>query len=134
VLQNFGIAADLLLQGIVFAQISHYIALYKKDILALRAFVWGLLFLTTLKTAQILSVHLRPCAFISLTTFLGCRTIMWTQNVVNFTDIGAATAMFYTLWASKATLILVGLIAFYVQLFFCQRLWVTLSPPPRSNC
>ncbi|KAJ7840659.1 hypothetical protein B0H13DRAFT_1910589 [Mycena leptocephala] len=101
---NFGIAADLLLQGIVFAQISHYIALYKKDILALRAFVWGLLFLTTLKTAQIL-------------------TIMWTQNVVNFTDIGAATAMFYTFWASKATLILVGLIAFYVQLFFCQRLW-----------
>ncbi|KAJ7482023.1 hypothetical protein FB451DRAFT_1444893 [Mycena latifolia] len=101
---NLGIAADLILQGVVFAQIAHYMTLYQKDILPLRAFVWGLLFATTLKSAQIL-------------------TILWVQNVQYFTNIDAAAGMFYDFWASQADLILVGLIALYVQLFFCQRLW-----------
>ncbi|KAJ7473447.1 hypothetical protein FB451DRAFT_1398556 [Mycena latifolia] len=101
---NLGIAADLLLQGVVFAQIAHYITLYKRDILPLRAFVWGLLFATTFKSAQIIA-------------------IMWVQNVQYFTNIDAAVGMFYDFWACQADLTLVALIALYVQLFFCQRLW-----------
>ncbi|KAJ7127670.1 hypothetical protein C8R44DRAFT_616388, partial [Mycena epipterygia] len=100
-----GICADLILQGVLFAQFAHYIALYKEDMLALRAFVGGLLVLTTLKSAQSIA-------------------ILWLQNVTHFADIGAAAGLFVTSWTSEANIFFVALIAFYVQLFFCQRLWV----------
>ncbi|KAJ6555454.1 hypothetical protein DFH09DRAFT_1165406 [Mycena vulgaris] len=80
-------------------------SLYKKDTLFLRAFVAGLLVLTTLKSVQGL-------------------VIFWIQNVEHFTDIAAAVDMFFSSWTSELNLTLVALIAFYVQLFFCQRLWV----------
>ncbi|KAJ7127647.1 hypothetical protein C8R44DRAFT_616132, partial [Mycena epipterygia] len=99
-----GICADLILQGVVFAQFAHYVALYSKDLLALRAFVAVLLILTTLKSAQGI-------------------VILWLQKVTHFTDIGAAVGLFATTWPSEANIFFVALIAFYVQLFFCQRLW-----------
>ncbi|KAJ6595122.1 hypothetical protein DFH09DRAFT_1413052 [Mycena vulgaris] len=98
---NLGISADLVLQGVLFAQFAHYTTLYRKDIAALRVFVAVLLLVTTLKSAQGLA-------------------ILWIQNVRHFTDIAAAAG---DSWTSQINLALVALIAFYVQLFFCQRLW-----------
>ncbi|KAJ7127698.1 hypothetical protein C8R44DRAFT_616447, partial [Mycena epipterygia] len=108
-----GICADLVLQGVVFAQFGHYVTLYSKDMLALRAFVGGLLIITTLKSAQAIA-------------------IMWLQNVTHFTDIGGAAGLFVTSWTSEANIVFVALIAFYVQLFFCQRLWASLSAISRN--
>ncbi|KAJ7637805.1 hypothetical protein B0H17DRAFT_1216962 [Mycena rosella] len=101
---NLGISGDLLLQGVLFAQFTHYITLYKKDILLLRAFVGGLLVLTTLKTVQ-------------------CLAMLWAQNVVYFVDVFGALNMFYAFWPTEINVMFVAFIAFYVQLFFCQRLW-----------
>ncbi|KAJ7070565.1 hypothetical protein C8F01DRAFT_383679 [Mycena amicta] len=101
---DLSICGDLLLQGTLFAQFAHYITLYKSDIAALRAFVYGLFFLTTLKTVQ-------------------CIAIMWTQNVRYFADIGSAAGMFNDNWLEQINLGFVAFLAFYVQVFYCQRLW-----------
>ncbi|KAJ7108225.1 hypothetical protein C8R44DRAFT_857756 [Mycena epipterygia] len=104
---DLGICADLILQGVVFAQIAHYTTLYAKDAkdgLVLRAFVAVLLIITTLKSAQAL-------------------VILWIQNVQHFMDVSAALNMFTTSWTTEANLVLIAIIAFYVQLFFCNRLW-----------
>ncbi|KAJ7888559.1 hypothetical protein B0H14DRAFT_3855940 [Mycena olivaceomarginata] len=102
---DLGVSGDLILQGVLFAQFAHYLTLYTKDIMFLRAYVMVLLLTTTLKTVQVL-------------------VIMWFQNVVFFTDIGGAANMFFNFWPSQMNLSFVALIAFYVQVFFCQRLWV----------
>ncbi|KAF8199294.1 hypothetical protein K438DRAFT_1717576 [Mycena galopus ATCC 62051] len=102
---DIGISGDLLLQGIIFAQFAHYTTLYKNDILLLRAFVWGLLFLTTLKSVQ------------------GLATI-WIQNIQHIMDVEGAVALFQTAWFLQINVSFVAVIAFYVQMFFCYRLWV----------
>ncbi|KAF7349116.1 hypothetical protein MVEN_01433800 [Mycena venus] len=101
---DLAVCADLTLQGIIFAQIAHYVTLYKKDVLALRAFVAVLLIITTLKSAQGL-------------------VILWIQNVEYFMNLNAACNMFTNSWTTELNLTLAALIAFYVQLFFCKRLW-----------
>ncbi|KAF7315753.1 hypothetical protein MIND_00091200 [Mycena indigotica] len=98
---------DLLLQGVIFAQTAHYFALYHSDLLALQMFVLGLLLLTTLKSMQMIA-------------------ILWIQNVTNFIDIRAASMMFTTNWLQQINLAFGAFIAFYIQIFMCQRLW-TLS-------
>ncbi|KAJ7790172.1 hypothetical protein B0H14DRAFT_3501923 [Mycena olivaceomarginata] len=101
---DLAICADLILQGIIFAQIAHYAILYNKDDLALRAYVAVLLIITTLKSAQGL-------------------VIMWIQNVEYFMDLDAALGMFTMSWTIELNITFIALIAFYVQLFFCKRLW-----------
>ncbi|KAJ6488759.1 hypothetical protein C8R45DRAFT_826858 [Mycena sanguinolenta] len=103
-MQDLGVAGELILQGVLFAQFAHYWSLYKKDILILRVYASFLLFITTLKSVQ-------------------CLVILWMQNVENFTDIGGAADLFFNAWPAQINLPFVALIAFYVQLFFCQRLW-----------
>ncbi|KAJ7664255.1 hypothetical protein B0H17DRAFT_952142, partial [Mycena rosella] len=95
---------DLILQGIIFAQIAHYTTLYGKDVLALRAFVFVLLIITTLKSAHGLA-------------------ILWIQNVEYFMNLNAALSMFTDSWLTEVNLALIALISFYVQVFFCRRLW-----------
>ncbi|KAF7315769.1 hypothetical protein MIND_00092900 [Mycena indigotica] len=119
---DLGICADLLLQGVVIAQVAHYFTLYHSDVPALRIFVLGLLFLTILKSMQMIG-------------------IMWVQNVEYFMNPGAAAAMFTKHWLKQINLGIClffarfsdsnsrfasgfgGLITFYVQVFLCQRLW-----------
>ncbi|KAJ7277198.1 hypothetical protein C8J57DRAFT_1581459 [Mycena rebaudengoi] len=101
---DLAICGDLVLQGIIFAQVAHYTTLYEKDVLAVRAFVAVLLIITTLKSAQGL-------------------VILWIQNVEYFMNLKAALGMFTDLWTTQINLTLSALIAFYVQLFFCRRLW-----------
>ncbi|KAF7336266.1 hypothetical protein MVEN_02174800 [Mycena venus] len=105
---DFGVAGDLLLQGIIFAQFAHYTTLYAHDILLLRVFVWGLLVLTTLKSAQGLAV-------------------LWSQNVRYFLELEAAVDLYQTAWFLEINVSFVAVIAFYVQMFFCHRLWVISS-------
>ncbi|KAJ7229375.1 hypothetical protein C8J57DRAFT_1730604 [Mycena rebaudengoi] len=101
---DLAICGDLILQGIIFAQIAHYTTLYEKDVLALRAFVAVLLIITTLKSAQGL-------------------VILWIQNVENFMNLEAAIGMFTGSWTTEINPTFSALIAFYVQLYFCRRLW-----------
>ncbi|KAF7349112.1 hypothetical protein MVEN_01433400 [Mycena venus] len=100
---DIAICFDFMLQGVRFAQIAHYTALYENDALLLRAFVAGLSIITTAKTAQGLA-------------------FLWTINVDHFMDVVAAIS-FTTSWMSSLDLLLVSAIAFFVQLFFCIRLW-----------
>ncbi|KAJ6508111.1 hypothetical protein DFH09DRAFT_1334408 [Mycena vulgaris] len=101
---DLAICADLICQGTIFAQIAHYTTLCKRDPLALRAFVVVLLIITTLKSAQGL-------------------VIFWIQNVDYFLNLNGALGMSMNSWTTEINLTLVALIAFYVQLFFCHRLW-----------
>ncbi|KAJ7367021.1 hypothetical protein DFH08DRAFT_1005018 [Mycena albidolilacea] len=102
---DLAISGDLILQGVLFAQCAHYISLYIKNIQFLRVYVNILLIVTTLKSAQLLA-------------------ILWLQNVVHFTDSAEAAGMVNTAWPAVYNIVFVALIAFYVQLFPCQRLWV----------
>ncbi|KAF7307375.1 hypothetical protein MIND_00531600 [Mycena indigotica] len=102
---DLGICGDLLLQGVIFAQIAHYFTLYHSDIFALRLFVLGLLVLTTLKSMQMIGV-------------------MWVQNVVYFADVRGAADLFFTHWLEQVSLAFGACVSFYVQMFLCHRLWV----------
>ncbi|KAJ7095533.1 hypothetical protein C8R44DRAFT_889955 [Mycena epipterygia] len=41
-------------------------------------------------------------------------------------DVKDALSRFTTSWTTQVNLALIALIAFYIQLFFCQRLWLIL--------
>ncbi|KAJ7127671.1 hypothetical protein C8R44DRAFT_733112 [Mycena epipterygia] len=103
---NLGISGDLILQGVLFAQFAHYVALYKNDILALRVNVSHLLALEV--PADFSFVNKSDSVVAERDGLHGYR---------------AAVGLFATAWMSEANITFVALIAFYVQLFFCQRLW-----------
>ncbi|KAF7350325.1 hypothetical protein MVEN_01337000 [Mycena venus] len=100
-----GISGDLLLQGTLFTQFAHYLALYREDAPALRVFVGGLMLLTTSKSVQGI-------------------VILWKLNVDLFSDVQAALEFTASSPFMKLNPAWVALIAFYVQLFFCYRLWI----------
>ncbi|KAJ7612148.1 hypothetical protein FB45DRAFT_1117911, partial [Roridomyces roridus] len=102
---DLSVSADLLLQGALLAQTILYMSLYKKDTFPLRFFVYGLTCLTTLKT-----IH----GFV----------IFWYINVKNFMNVFAAADSLNAWWPGQINLAFAALIAFYVQMFFCHRLWV----------
>ncbi|KAJ7725549.1 hypothetical protein B0H16DRAFT_1781853 [Mycena metata] len=95
---------DLFLQGILMAQFVNYFTFYKDDKMALRIIVIILLLLTILK-----SIH----AF----------AIIWIQSIVYFGDLQGAILLNYTTWWQSGNPLMVALIGFYVQLYFCWRLW-----------
>ncbi|KAJ7726234.1 hypothetical protein B0H16DRAFT_1894857 [Mycena metata] len=105
--QDLTLGADLFLQGVLCAQFAHYTNVNKQDSVWMKLFVAGLALLTTLKTIQVL-------AMISI------------QNVVLFESPGATHDVGGRKWLGLMNLILEACVAFYVQLFFCHRLW-TLS-------
>ncbi|KAJ7290552.1 hypothetical protein C8J57DRAFT_1611525 [Mycena rebaudengoi] len=113
---DVGVYADLILQGAIFAQVAHYATLYKEDATYLKLFVGGLLLLTTLKSAHSIA-------------------LVWLQNVEYFMDLEQAAGIFLENWIGKINLPLVALIAFYVQAFFCHRLWTgfAFADPSTSN-
>ncbi|KAF8193122.1 hypothetical protein K438DRAFT_1969608 [Mycena galopus ATCC 62051] len=102
---DLAISSTLFLQGVLCAQFANYTNVNQRDSMRMKFFVAGLALLTTLKTLQSLA-------------------IMWIQDVVLFEDLEAASIMWETYWVSKINLILEATVAFYVQLFFCRRLWV----------
>ncbi|KAJ7319029.1 hypothetical protein DFH08DRAFT_891349 [Mycena albidolilacea] len=106
---DIAIFADLILQGVLFTQFAHYAALYGGDTLLLRAFVAGLALITTAKTAHGL-------------------VFLWTINIDHFMDVAAAIGSTGSSMTS-VDILLVAVIAFYVQMFFCTRLWwISMNP------
>ncbi|KAJ6541205.1 hypothetical protein DFH09DRAFT_1393671 [Mycena vulgaris] len=101
---DLGTHADLIFQGVLFAQFAHYWALYKSDILAIKFFVFGLFLATSLKSVQVIAIS-------------------WVQNVELFLNASAATNLYFHHWLVQSNFVLVALIGFYVQMFFCYRLW-----------
>ncbi|KAF8215176.1 hypothetical protein K438DRAFT_1926751 [Mycena galopus ATCC 62051] len=71
--------------------------LKKHDSMRMKLFVTGLAVLTALKGLQ-------------------CLMIMWKQTVEPFLDLEAT-------WIVNINVILEGIVAFYVQMFFSRRLW-----------
>ncbi|KAJ7314617.1 hypothetical protein DFH08DRAFT_1041221 [Mycena albidolilacea] len=90
--------------GVLCAQFAHYLSLNKRDSIWMKLFVAGLALMTTLKTLQSLA-------------------IMWIQNVTTFGDLEAGSNIWQKHWVWKVTILLEAATAFYVQLFFCRRLW-----------
>ncbi|KAJ6512970.1 hypothetical protein C8R45DRAFT_330936 [Mycena sanguinolenta] len=100
---DLAICFVLFLQGVLCSQFAHYMD-FKRDSVQIKLFVAGLALLTTLKTLE-------------------CLAIMWKQNVTLFADVDAASTMWKTAWFSEISLLLGAIVAFYVQMFFCHRLW-----------
>ncbi|KAJ7887403.1 hypothetical protein B0H13DRAFT_2666478 [Mycena leptocephala] len=104
---DFALCADLLLQGVLCAQFAHYTDMNQRDSVRMKLFVAGLALLTTLKTVQVLA-------------------ITWIQNAALFENLEAVHNLLNIKWLTQTNLILEACMAFYVQFFFCHRLW-TLS-------
>ncbi|KAJ7279341.1 hypothetical protein C8J57DRAFT_1712437 [Mycena rebaudengoi] len=103
---GLGTHADLILQGILFAQFTNYWSrYYKSDPLSQKLFVLGLCIATTFKSAHAIA-------------------LVWVQNVDNFMNLNGAAGMFLTNWLSQSNLLITEIIAFSVQAFFCRRLWI----------
>ncbi|KAJ7279414.1 hypothetical protein C8J57DRAFT_1712485 [Mycena rebaudengoi] len=103
---DLGTHADLILQGILFAQFTNYWSqYYKSDPLSLKLFVLGLCLATTFKSAHAIA-------------------LVWIQNVEYFMDLNKAATMFLTNWVNQSTMLIGTVIAFSVQAYFCRRLWI----------
>ncbi|KAJ7279339.1 hypothetical protein C8J57DRAFT_1712435 [Mycena rebaudengoi] len=103
---DLGTHADLILQGILFAQFTNYWSrYYKSDPLSQKLFVLGLCLATTFKSAHAMA-------------------LVWFQNVEYFMDLNQAAGMFLTNWVNQSNMLMGEIIAFSVQAFFCWRLWI----------
>ncbi|KAJ7314602.1 hypothetical protein DFH08DRAFT_972654 [Mycena albidolilacea] len=101
---DLAVCSCLFLQGVLCAQFAHYMSLNKRDSTWMKLFVAGLALVTTLKSLQSLA-------------------IMWIQDVTVFKDLEAESNMWRKHWVWQGTVMLEAATAFYVQMFFCRRLW-----------
>ncbi|KAJ6469284.1 hypothetical protein C8R45DRAFT_1166761 [Mycena sanguinolenta] len=100
--QDLAICFTLFLQGVLCSQFARYKVSTRRDSLQIKLFVAGLALLTTLKTSECLRVPLR-----------------W--NFVPLTFVIERSS-----WYSRITVVLKATVAFYVQMFFCYRLWASV--------
>ncbi|KAJ6513001.1 hypothetical protein C8R45DRAFT_331763 [Mycena sanguinolenta] len=100
---DLAICFVLFLQGVLCSQFAHYTGFMKRDSVRIKLFVAGLALLTVLKTSE--------------------SAIMWIQNVTLFENVESASTMWNTDWYSRITVLIKAIVAFYVQMFFCYRLW-----------
>ncbi|KAK0188398.1 hypothetical protein F5146DRAFT_664287 [Armillaria mellea] len=101
-----GLCADLYLQGILSVQILNYFSWYgKNDGATVQASVGFLALITTLKSIQSFA-------------------IVWVGLIENFADIESARRNLSGAWYEAGNPLMVALISFYVQCYFCYRLWV----------
>ncbi|KAK0448921.1 uncharacterized protein EV420DRAFT_1275471 [Desarmillaria tabescens] len=108
-----GMCLDLFLQGILTSQFFNYYAWYgKSDTWKFTTAVGVLAVMTTLKTIQ-LTTH--------------GSAIVWIQDIVYFNDLDSALQMRFYVWYQMGNAIMVAFIAFYVQCYFCYRLWAVSS-------
>ncbi|KAJ7868688.1 hypothetical protein B0H13DRAFT_2351262 [Mycena leptocephala] len=96
---------DIFLQGALCIQVCNYYSWYREDKRSLKAAVAGLCLLTSLKSMQ---------------TF----TIIWTQAIVLFGDLDSALRTGFSAWWQAGNPLMVAMIGFYVQTYFCYRLYV----------
>ncbi|KAJ6537986.1 hypothetical protein B0H19DRAFT_1382595 [Mycena capillaripes] len=100
---NLASFADIFLQGVLCAQFAHYTNVNKHDSGRMKLFVAGLALLTTLKSIQVLA-------------------IMCIQTVTVGQNVAAITHLWHAQWIMNSALP-EAVIVFYVQMFFCHRLW-----------
>ncbi|KAJ6562180.1 hypothetical protein B0H19DRAFT_1259762 [Mycena capillaripes] len=100
-----GCCLDLILQGALFTQFANYFAWYRDDKTTLKAAVCGLFLLTSLKSIQ---------SFV----------IIWNHAVILFGNLQGAILLNFTVWFETGNPIMVAAIGFYVQSYFCYRLYV----------
>lgn len=101
-----GLCLDLFLQGILSSQFSNYYSWYgKTDGIGLKVAVGVLAIVTSLKSIQ-------------------CFAIVWIQLIDNFLDLQTAINMRFVTWYQIGNPLMVAFIGFYVQMYFCYRLWV----------
>ncbi|KAK0226698.1 hypothetical protein IW262DRAFT_1457949 [Armillaria fumosa] len=116
-----GMCLDLFLQGILTSQFFNYYAWYgKSDTWKFTTAVGALAVMTTLKTIQALYAYF---SFYSYRANHHRSTIVWVQDIVYFDDLNSALQMRFSVWYQMGNAIMVALIAFYVQCYFCYRLW-----------
>ncbi|KAK7443498.1 hypothetical protein VKT23_015671 [Stygiomarasmius scandens] len=113
---------DAFLQGILCCQVNNYFRHYPEDKKRLKIAVAGLAFLTTLKT-----VH--------------CFALIWIQQIRHFTDLQGAIDLNYVAWWQTGNplfasldfsllqlqaniYIQVAIIGFFVQIYYCHRLYI----------
>ncbi|KAJ6489916.1 hypothetical protein C8R45DRAFT_868062, partial [Mycena sanguinolenta] len=96
---------DIFLQGILLTQFVHYFTTYPDDKLAFRVYVGILVLISILKTIHSFAV-------------------VWIQSIVWFSDLEGAILLNYTTWWQSGTPLMTAICGFYVQLYFCYRLWV----------
>ncbi|PBK71557.1 hypothetical protein ARMSODRAFT_933237 [Armillaria solidipes] len=100
-----GLCLDLLLQGVLTSQFSNYYLWYSStDGYRFTVSVGVLAVITTLKSIQ-------------------CFVIVWVQQIVYFNDFDSAADMRNNAWYERCNTLFVALIALYVQLYFCYRLY-----------
>jgi hypothetical protein len=124
--QDVAICSSLFLQGVLCAQFAHYTGVNKRDSLWMKLFVAVLALMTALKSVQAVWV---PSPLPKIVLILRRRGIMWTQNIIFFENLEVASGLLDTHWVSEITLMLGAINAFYVQMFFCHRLWASGSVP-----
>ncbi|KAJ7238812.1 hypothetical protein B0H12DRAFT_86739 [Mycena haematopus] len=96
---------DIFLQGILFTQFVNYFTVYRDDKMGLRVAVAVLMVMNILKTIHSFAV-------------------IWIQSIVYFGDLQGAIGLNYTAWWQSGTPLIVAICGFYVQSYFCYRLWV----------
>ncbi|KAF7350145.1 hypothetical protein MVEN_01316900 [Mycena venus] len=101
---DFASYADFFLQGVLFAQFAHYTNVNEHDSGLMKFFVAGLALLTALKSIQV-------------------QAIMWIQTVTLVENLTAISHLWHGQWIMNSMLP-EAVIVFYVQMFFCHRLWI----------
>ncbi|KAJ7872796.1 hypothetical protein B0H14DRAFT_159213 [Mycena olivaceomarginata] len=96
---------DLFLAGILATQFVNYFTWYRDDKTWIRIIVVVLLVMNALKSVQAFAV-------------------IWVQNIVYFGDLQGAILLNYTTWWQTGNPLMVAICGFYVQSYFCYRLWV----------
>ncbi|KAJ7276620.1 hypothetical protein C8J57DRAFT_1223358 [Mycena rebaudengoi] len=116
---DLGTHADLILQGILFAQFTNYWSqYYKSDSLFLKLFVLGLCLATTFKSAHAMyALHFLLLLLTKVANRWIRSALVWVQNVEYFMDIKQAATMFFTSWLTQSTTLIGEIIAFSVQLY-----------------
>ncbi|KAF8124258.1 hypothetical protein K438DRAFT_1893478, partial [Mycena galopus ATCC 62051] len=96
---------DIFLLGILSTQFVNYFSWYRDDKPALRIVVAFLALISLLKTIHSFAV-------------------VWINSIVYFGDLDGAILLNYTTWYQSGTPLMVAMCGFYVQSYFCFRLWV----------
>ncbi|KAJ7060974.1 hypothetical protein C8F01DRAFT_178234 [Mycena amicta] len=100
-----GTCLDILLQGVLSCQFVNYFGWYGDDMPTLRIVVGGLVLLTVLKSIQSFA-------------------LIWIQLITYFGDLNGAIFLNYSTWWQSGNPLMVAVIGFYVQCYFCYRLYV----------
>ncbi|KAF7351780.1 hypothetical protein MSAN_01611400 [Mycena sanguinolenta] len=96
---------DLVLMGVLCCQVTNYFTMYTSDGRGLRLAVAVLFLLNLLKSGEYFSASL------------------WIFLINHFGDIQYNLGLSATGWWDTANPLMVAILAFYVQCYFCTRLW-----------